>query len=216
MSTLPLSVRLVGLPVVGVGAGRVAAAKLLPMVDGGARVTVVAPHASRAIAQLADGDRLTWHRRTWTEADLDGAMLVVAGTDDAEVNAAVVAAATARGTLSIRVDAEGEGSADVAAAVRRGPLTIAVATGGNAPALAARLKEELGAAYGPEWGELAAIYGELRRDPDVRAALSGCSADQRRQRWRALPVTDILRLIRTGRRLEAKRVASACLSSSSD
>ncbi len=211
--TLPLSVRLAGLPVVGVGGGAVAAAKLRPMVEGGADVTVVAPDA---VPDLAEDPRVTWLRRGWAPADLDGALLVVAGTADPGVNAAVVAAATARGTLSVRVDGEGDDAADVAAAVRRGPLTIAVSTGGAGPALSAHLRARLEEDYGPEWGELAVLYGELRRDPDVRAALSRCSPEQRRRRWRAIPVTDILRLIRSGRRVEAKRVVSACLSSSSD
>jgi len=211
--TLPLSVRLDGLPVVAVGAGPVAAAKLAPMIEGGARVTVVAPDA---VPELAADARVSWQRRGWTPADLDGALLVVAGTASPAVNAAVVAAATARGTLSVRVDGDGDGTADVAAAVRRGPLTIAVSTGGAGPALSAHLRAELADAYGPEWGELAALYGELRRDPDVRAALSRCSAEERRRRWRRVPVTDILRLLISGRRVEAKRVVSACLSSSSD
>jgi siroheme synthase-like protein len=215
VTTLALGVRLAGLPVVGVGAGAVAAAKLLPMVDGGARVTVVAPDAVPALAEAAQQGRLAWHRRTWLPADLDGAALVLAATADPEVNQQVTAAAAERATLCVRADAEGQGSADVMAAVRRGPLTLAVSTGGDAPVLARHLRHELEARYGQEWGELVTMLGELRRDPDVRTRLASVSPEQRRSLWRSIPVTDILSLIRKGQRVEAKRVASACLSSSS-
>jgi siroheme synthase-like protein len=215
VSLLPLGVRLAGLPVLCVGAGPVAAAKLLPMVEGGARATVVAPDAVPELREAAAAGRLTWHARAWAPADLDGAALVVAATADPSVNEAVTAAAAGRATLCVRADVEGEGTADVLAAVRRGPLLLAVSTEGNAPVLARHLRQELAASYGPEWGELVALFGELRRDPDVRAALRDASPEQRRVLWRSIPVADILSLIRKGQRVEAKRVASACLSSSS-
>lgn len=213
---VPVTLHLDGAPVVCIGAGAVAAAKALPLADAGAALTVVAPDAGPEVAAAAGAGRLRLHRRPWSPADLDGALLVLAATADAAVNGAVVAACAERATLCVRVDRGGRGSADLAAAVRRGPLTIAVATGGEAPALARHLRGELAAAYGPEWGVLVRLYGELRRDPAVRAALAGIDDAGRRRRWRAIPVPDILRLIRNGSPLDAKRVATACLSSSSD
>lgn len=214
-ATVPLFVRFDGARVVSVGAGPVTAAKALPLLDAGADLVVVAPTASPDIARAATAGRLTWHRRGFEEADLDGAVLVIAGTSDPERNAAVARAAVDRATLCVRVDRGGHGSADLAGIVRRGPLTLAVSTSGQAPALARHLRIELEGAYGPEWGELAALYAELRSAPEIVAALAGLTDGQRRRRWRAIPVPDILRLIRTGRRSDAKRVASACLSSSS-
>lgn len=210
--TTPLFVRLAGARVLGVGAGPVAAAKLLPLVGEGAEVVVVAPDAVDEVAAAAAAGRLTWHRRGWEPADLDGALLVVAGTGDPLVNEAVAKEAAARATLCVRVDRDGAGSADFAGVVRRGPLTLAVSTAGRAPVLARRLRAELEAAYGPEWGDAVTLYGELRDE----VALADLPPDERRRRWRAIPVTDILALLRSGRYSDAKRAAAACLSSSSD
>jgi precorrin-2 dehydrogenase/sirohydrochlorin ferrochelatase len=216
VTTVPLFLRLAGARVVCVGAGAVAGAKVLPLVDAGADVVVVAPAATQAVADAAAAGLLTWHARGWAEADLDGAYLVVAGTADAGMNAAVAAAAAARSTLCVRVDREGDGTADFAAVVRRGDLTLAVSTGGRAPALARRLRGDLQERYGPEWADAVALYGELREDARIRQALAALSSEERRRRWRSLPLTDILRMLRTGRYSEAKRAASSCLSSSSD
>jgi precorrin-2 dehydrogenase / sirohydrochlorin ferrochelatase len=213
--TVPLFVRFAGERVVSVGAGPVATVKALPLLEAGADLVVVAPSAGPEITDAAARGLLTWHRRGWQEADLDGAVLVIAGTDDPERNAAVVRAAAARATLCVRVDRGGQGSADLASAVRRGSLTMAVSTSGQAPALARYLRTDLEGTYGPEWGELVSLFAELRGDPDLLAALDALPDTERRARWRAIPVPDILSLIRTGRRSDAKRVASACLSSSS-
>ncbi|MBA3622647.1 MAG: bifunctional precorrin-2 dehydrogenase/sirohydrochlorin ferrochelatase, partial [Euzebyales bacterium] len=108
------------------------------------------------------------------------------------------------------------GSAAFAAAVRRGPLTIAVSTGGQTPSLARRLRAELEESYGPEYGELTTLLGALRRDPQVRRHLESLDSEGRRAAWRAIPLADILTLIRKGLVLDARELALACLSSSSD
>lgn len=212
---IPLTVRVAGRRVVCVGGGRVARDKALPLVEAGADLVLVAPEAVPELAAAVEQRCFTWNIRAWEPADLNGAFLVLAATGDPAVNAAVVAAADARATWCVRVDADGDGSADLAAAVRRGPLTIAVSTGGQAPTLARRIRAELEHRYGPEWGELVALYGELRADPEVRAALSLLNDDERRARWRALEADHILRLILTGDRATAIKDAAACLSSPS-
>lgn len=213
---VPVTLHLDGQRVLCVGGGAVAAAKVLPLVDAGARLIVVAPQVGPEVAGAIGEGRVHWHRRGWEPADLDGTLLVLAATADPQVNSAVVAAAAARATLCVRVDRGGRGSADLAAAVRRGPLTIAIGTGGRAPALSGHLRRELAGTYGPEWGVLTRLYGELRDDPAVRTVLAGLDDTERRRRWRSIPVPDILRLIRSGSPHDAKRVATACLSSSSD
>jgi len=212
---LPLFVRLAGARVVSVGAGPVAASKVLPLVEEGAAVVVVAPDAVPEIRAADAAGRLAWYERSWQPDDLDGALLVVAGTADPQVNAEVAQAAAARSTLCVRVDARGDGSADLAGVVRRGPLTIAVSTGGRAPVLAGHLRSELEQTYGPEWGEAVTLYGELRKDPRITEVLAGLPPEERRRRWRSIPLIDILEMLRSGRPFDAKEAASACLSSSS-
>jgi precorrin-2 dehydrogenase / sirohydrochlorin ferrochelatase len=167
-------------PVTAVGAGPVAAAKVLPLLEGGARVTVVAPEVDPRLAGAA-----AVLRRAYAPGDLAGpppARLVVAGTGVAAVDGAVAAEAAAVGAWCLRVD--GRGDAAAPAVVRRGDLVLALATG--APALSARLRAELEALVDRRgWAAAAAALAALRRDPDVRRALAGVAPEARRRRWAA-------------------------------
>lgn len=166
-----------------VGAGPVASAKALPLLETGADLVVVAPEAVADIQDAAAHGQLVWLGRSYQPDDLDGALLAIAATANRAVDADVGRDAATRRIFCIRVD--GQGTAARPAVVRRGPLQLTVSTSGQAPTLARRLREQLGATYGPEWGELAALLGELRARPDVRAALEGLDPAERRRRWRA-------------------------------
>jgi precorrin-2 dehydrogenase/sirohydrochlorin ferrochelatase len=211
---VPLVLHVRGRLVVGVGAGPVAAGKLLPLLSEGARLVVVAPKADDPIRSAAAEGLLDWRRRPYREGDLAGAVLAVAATALDDVNAAVQAEADAAGVPCVRVDAGG--SADFMAAVRRGPLLLAASTGGAAPALAARVRERLEDDWGPEWGALAGLLGELRSNPEVRARLGALPPGIRRLKWRSILDTNILTLLRAGEAQAARELAFACLSSSSD
>lgn len=206
-----LRVDVAGRRVLCVGGGEVAAAKLTGFLDAGAAVDVVAPEAVPAIVEAAAAGRLRWQQRRYRPSDLDGALLVLAATADPDLTAAVAADADAVGTLCIRVDAGGDGSAALLAAVQRGPLALAVSTGGAAPALARRLRRELAERYGHEYGDLAALLGDLRADATLRARLAALDAAERRRRWHAVLDADLLPLVRAGRVDEASRRARAIL-----
>lgn len=179
MSFTPLVVDLAGERVVCAGAGPVAAAKALPLLDAGADLVVVAPEASPALRAA----RLTWHQRAYQPSDLDGAILAIAATATKSVNDQVARDAAARHIFCVRTD--GHGTAALPAAVRRGPLLLAVSTSGQAPALARRVRERLEDEYGREWGELATLLGDLRASEGVTAALKGIDQAERRRRWHA-------------------------------
>src|SRR3546814_12941433 len=69
--------------------------------------------------------------------------LVVAATGDAVVNRAVADAARERSLLVNVVDDADLSSFHVPARVERGPLQVAISSGGGAPMLARRLREQL-------------------------------------------------------------------------
>ncbi|MFC7076404.1 precorrin-2 dehydrogenase/sirohydrochlorin ferrochelatase family protein [Haloarcula halophila] len=92
--------------------------------------------------------------------------LVVAATDDSDLNDAAAAAAREAGALVNRADDHGERAVDdvaVPATVRDDPVTLAFATGGRAPALSKYLREEFEAQFGSA-GAMATLVGDLRDD----------------------------------------------------
>ena len=81
-------------------------------------------------------------------SDLKGAAIVVCSTDSEEINALVGEAAAKSGALVNVVDRPALCNFIVPAVFRNGPLTIAVSTGGASPALAKKIRGQLGRTYG--------------------------------------------------------------------
>jgi precorrin-2 dehydrogenase/sirohydrochlorin ferrochelatase len=161
-----------------VGAGRIAEGKIASLLEAGARVRVVAPHATPTIAIRARERRLMWIQRPFEPADLDRAFLVVAAANSAKVHRVVYREARRRGVLCNAVDEPARCDFYYPAVVRRGDLQIAVSTSGRSPALAQRLRRELEAQFGPEYEAWLAHLGRSRAalfarsmNPEVRRRL---------------------------------------------
>lgn len=145
MSALyPVFLKLDGLRVVVVGAGPVADQKLDGLLTAGARVTVIAPAITPAIAARAARGELTIVAREFRDDDLDGARWVVAAAPP-PINRAVAAAAAARNLFVNAVDDPEPASAYLGGVIRRAGATIAISTSGDAPALTGLIREALDA-----------------------------------------------------------------------
>jgi uroporphyrin-III C-methyltransferase / precorrin-2 dehydrogenase / sirohydrochlorin ferrochelatase len=82
----PSGLRLAGRRVVVVGGGNVAQRRIPGLLAVGAEVVVVSPEVTPAVEGLCGSGEVTWHRRGFTDTDLDDTWYVVAATDDAAVN----------------------------------------------------------------------------------------------------------------------------------
>ena len=156
----PLLLDLAGRRVLVVGGGQVATRRVQALLEAGAEVVVVAPVVSDEIS--ASGVDVL--ERPFGPADVEGAWLALACTDDADVNAAVAAAAVERRVFCVRSDAASGGSARTPAVLRRDGLTVAV-TGGDDPLRAVALRDAV---------SVALDLGELPARP-ARAAVAGGS-----------------------------------------
>ena len=132
----PLFLRLEGRAVLVIGGGEIALRKAGELARAGAHVTIVSPACD---GDLPEGAR--WIRRAFDPADVAGAWLVVAATDDADVQRAIATAATAARVFVLAVDDLSNATAISPATVRRGPVTIAISSAGKAPALTRLLRE---------------------------------------------------------------------------
>jgi precorrin-2 dehydrogenase/sirohydrochlorin ferrochelatase len=141
-----------------VGGGTVALEKVRGLLECSASVTVVAP---RIVDELRKLD-VELVRRGYREADLDGRILVVAATSDSSVNRSVFADAEARSLFCNVVDVPELCSFILPAVLRRDPIAVAVSTGGASPALAQRIRDDIGDLIGPEHVEIARRLRELR------------------------------------------------------
>lgn len=186
-----------------VGGGEVAARKVAGLLEGNAAVTVISPHLCPALEVLAAQGRITVLRRPYQYGDLAGAALAFACTADPKTNEAVWREAQERGCPVNVADDPARCTFYVPAVVRRGPVVIAMGTGGASPALAARLRQEIAAYIGPEYGTLAQILAELR--PLVQARLP---QERRKAFWQEL-IEALLPILRRGETTAARQAAEA-------
>src|SRR5665213_330024 len=160
----PVNLLVRGRRVVVVGAGRIAARKIEPLLDAGAQVEVVAPEVSPEVRGWADAGRLELRERAFEAGDLDGAWLALTATDDPAVNAAVHAAGESGRVWVNSADDPANCAFTLMSLFRRGDLVISVGTGGRSPALASNLRRRLEKEIGPEYETVVDMLSEAREE----------------------------------------------------
>jgi len=195
----PIMVEVRDTPVFVAGGGREAPAKVRALAVLGARVVLWTADpglAGEPVDQLA----VTAHSGAFAQDLLEGARIAIVDTGDRDLDRRIASDARARHVLVNVVDDPGSCDWSAPAILRRGDLTIAIASAGIAPALASRLRDRLRSAIGPEYGDLVAMFAEVR--PRIMA--SGRSLTDRRRLWYELVDGPALELLRAGKARDAR------------
>ncbi len=207
MNYLPLFHNLHGRMAVLIGGGDVALRKARLLADAGAVLRVVAPDITGELAVLAAAAG-ECRQRSYQAGDLAGAALVVAATNQPELNRLVYAEATARGLPVNVVDTPALCSVIFPAIVDRSPLLIAVSSGGDAPVLARLVRARLEAWIPAAYGQLAGLARHFRAR--VKAALPDFR--QRRIFWEEVFQGEIAERVFSGQNGAARQLLEAKLS----
>lgn len=155
--------KLSGRRCVVVGGGEIGLEKVEGLLACDGRVTLIAPQAEPALAELAREGSIEWRQRPYAgAADLEGAFMAIAATSDTDVNVAVYEDAERRAMLVNVVDVPPLCNFILPAIVRASPLAIAISTAGASPALAKRMKREIEAQFGEPYARLAVLLNEAR------------------------------------------------------
>lgn len=163
MDYLPIFLQLRDRPVLVVGGGRVAARKVELLRRTGAKITVVAPELADELRELATQGELEYVNTVFSPEHVTGTVAVVAATGVPEVNAAVSAAAREQNIPINAVDDPAASTFIFPAIVDRSPILIAISSGGQAPVLARRIREQMEAFLPARLGALARFMGERRK-----------------------------------------------------
>jgi siroheme synthase-like protein len=187
----PIFLDLTDRPCLVVGGGPIAEGKVRGLLAAGARVTVVSPRLTPALAGLVAEGRVTHHARPYAAGDLEGAALALAASGDRGVSAAVLAEGRARGIWVNSADDPERCDFFLPAVLRRGALAVAVSTGGASPALTRAVRDQLERFLPPDLAGLvdvvAGVRGELRAraTPVSAEAWNGALADELTRLWPA-------------------------------
>ncbi|MDR6226628.1 precorrin-2 dehydrogenase/sirohydrochlorin ferrochelatase family protein [Desmospora profundinema] len=159
----PLMVDLKGKSAVVVGGGRVAARKVKSLLEVGAQVTIISPVLDVELTKEVEAGNADWKRQWFSPEVLHEAWVVVAATNDRDVNAQVARAAGDRRLVNV-VDQPELGNCHFPAYLRRGRLTLAVSTGGASPRLAQQIRDGWKKEFDDTWTErLEQLYRERRK-----------------------------------------------------
>ncbi len=154
--------KLTGRRCVVVGGGDIGLEKVEGLLACDGDVVVLAHEAHEELQALAAEVSIRWERREYRSSDLDGTFVVIAATDDTDVNIRVYEDAERRAMLVNVVDVPPLCNFILPAIVRTGPLAIAISTAGASPALAKRIKREIADTYGEPYARLAVLLNEAR------------------------------------------------------
>jgi precorrin-2 dehydrogenase / sirohydrochlorin ferrochelatase len=146
-----------------VGGGDIGLEKVEGLLACGGDVALIAPDAHPELQSLAEEGTIEWDRRPYCGAeDLEGAFMVIAATNDSEVNIGIYYDAERRAMLANVVDVPPLCNFILPAIVRTGPLAIAISTAGASPALAKRMKREISDLFGEDYARLAVMLNDVR------------------------------------------------------
>ncbi len=174
----PVYLHLTGRAITLVGGGFVAIEKLNSLIPTGARITVVSPEISPEVQAWVSEGTITWIPRAFEPRDIDGAFMVIAATNNPEVNAWVYKLGNAAQKLTNSVDDPVNCNFIMAAIAKSGPMQVAISSAGCSPALAQRVRNRIVSEILTEnVGALAEFLGDRR--PEVKATLPSYKIRQR-------------------------------------
>lgn len=209
----PVSLNIEGRLCVVVGGGRVAARKVLSLLDCGARVRLVSPAATAGLEDLARSGKIDHVEDCYRSEHLGGAFLVIGATDSDEINARVSSDSMEMGLLVNVVDDPPRGNFYVPAVVRRGPLQIAVSTDGKSPMLARKIKEQLEELFPGDYGSVVGMIGEYRE----KVIRETEDPDRKEKRLASMLDGDTMDLLKEGKfDLAKERIRNAYLGGGSE
>jgi siroheme synthase-like protein len=155
--------KLEGRRAVVIGGGPVGLEKVEGLLICDAKITLIAPEAVKPLQDPASERAIDWRQRNYEgPSDLEGAFMVVAATDDTELNTRVFRDAEERAMLCNVVDVPPLCNFILPAIWRQGPLAVAISTAGASPALAKRMKSQIADAFGPAYARFAEILNDYR------------------------------------------------------
>ncbi len=169
-------------PCLVVGGGDIALRKARLLVSAGARLHMVAPAFKPATLLFANDNNVKLTVREFLDDDVTGHWLVVSATGDPAVERAVYQYASLAGIFCNGVDDIDNCSYLTPAIVDRGAIVVAISSGGAAPVLARKVREQVEAMLPSGISRLAALAGNWR--DRVRARLADLLS--RRRFWEAV------------------------------
>lgn len=192
-----------------VGGGDVALRKADLLARSGARLRVVSPELCADLDKLIKQNGGEYHAAVYQPEYLAGATLVIAATDNIDVNMSVSADARAVNLPVNVVDNPALSTFIVPAVIDRSPIVIAVSSGGQSPVLTRLLRGKIESMIPASYGRLAKLVGGFREQVKARFK----TINERRGFWEKILQGPVAEMIFAGRDDKAEALLNQALAS---
>ena len=164
MAYFPVFLDIKDKKIIVVGGGNIALHKIKVLQQFDANIVIISPHIHEEIINIANSNsrNIVILRREFQDDDIQNAAFVIAATDGQALNSHISAICQEQDILVNVVDVKNECTFLFPAIVKKGELVITISTGGNSPALAAKIKKEIDAAIPEYYADMIETLGEYR------------------------------------------------------
>ena len=162
MTNLPIFIKLQSQHCLVVGGGVVATRKIKQLLTADAQVFVVASDIGDELKNINESGEIHYIKQSYNEEHLEGKQLVIAATNDRQLNTEIAEQAKTKGILVNVVDNPEAGNFILPSIIDRSPIVIAVSTSGVAPVLTKLLSTRIETIVPFSYGKLAALIGQFR------------------------------------------------------
>lgn len=158
----PINIDISDIKITVIGGGEVAYRKCKNFLAFGKTVKVISKDYINKFEELKD--KLEIVNDEYKKEYLKDSFIVVAATNNKEVNRKIGIYCRENGKLVNVVDDIELSNFTVPSYVKRGDLLISISTGGKSPSLSSKIKKELEEKYDDSYEEYIDILGELRKE----------------------------------------------------
>lgn len=179
MDYLPIFMNLKQTSCLVVGGGGIAARKASLLLKADADVTIVSPECCDELARWVKEGKVAYKKREFQDSDVKNRKVIIAATDDSDVNVRVSELAHELNVPVNVVDHPELCSFIMPSIIDRSPVQIAISTGGASPVLARMIRTELEGRIPAEYGKLGSLVENYRSE--VKKTFG--DVEQRRDFW---------------------------------
>lgn len=162
MPFLPLMIDISQKQIVVVGGGKVAERRVSTLVHYATDIHIISPTISEHLRHMVKQDGVQWHAKSFEAKDIKQASLIIAATNNSEVNQQILASKPHHAFINMTSIAK-EGDIVFPSILRRGKLTLSISTNGASPKLTAQILSEFKERFDDSYGDYVDFLYECRQ-----------------------------------------------------
>lgn len=201
MKFYPINLNVENKKCVVVGGGKVALEKIIGLLEAGAKIEVIASKICAEVEELAGVGKIKIVREKYSAEKIFDGVVLIAATNDAELNQKIAEEGRAKNFLVNIVD---DIASDfiVPSRIRRGEFLLAISTGGKSPAFSRFVRQMLEEEFDLKFVDALEIISKYRGE--VQKVLP--THEARVNFWREVLTPEVWKFIKGGEleRLEGK------------